>query len=392
MGEIRKQLAGAILPALCVVFSLQLLRVLAAGTVGVDLATATLVLYGLIPLATAAAIIWLIRLGGTRAALIATVAGLALVRLAEQVIFSPREDLVLAVAGVTLLAVFLPLQASQQLGRGTLAGGLLALGILLGFLLDGALRSGLGLLDLSWHREVWAIGLVALMALVQVSALGLTLRHRPTDHPSDQLENGGVRSIALLAVPVALVLLLELLIFQSVGRQLLTSPWPQQMVIFWLVLSNAVGIAIATAVLAWQRTVPAVLAIFVLLVGAAIILERLSGITYPILLVGQVGVSVTLVLAGISLGSGARLGKLSWATTMGGLGLLLVATLPFYIYVGYGWSLLPLRSGLATALAAITLLYALVAASTMVRRSGIGVHAWVPALAATALMIVPTVQ
>ena len=381
-------MAGAILPALCVVFGLQLLRVLAAGTIGVDLATATLAFYALIPLATAAVIIWVIRLRGTRTALIATVAGLALARLAEQVIYAPREDLVLAIAGVTLLAVFLSLQASRQLGRGALAGGLLALGILLGFALDTALRGALGLFDLSWRREAWAIGLVALMALVQVSALGLTLRGRP----SDRTERGNVGSIVLVAVPAALVLLLELLVFQSIGGQLLRSLWPQQTVIFWLVLSNTVGITIGTAILAWHRSVPAVVAMIVLMMGAAVFLERLSGITYPFILVGQAGVSAALVLAGISLGSAVRVGKLGWTTTMGGLGLLLAATLPFYLYVGYGWSLLPLMSGLATALAAVALIYALVAASTMVRHQRIGVHAWVPAVAAAVLMIVPAVQ
>ena len=383
-----QQLAGAILPALSVVFGLHLLRVLAAGTIGAELTTTTLALYGLIPLTMAAAITWLIRLRGTRPALIATVAGLALVRLAEQVIYAPREDVVLAIAGVTLVAVFLPLYASQQLGRGALAGGLLALGILLGFALDAALRGALGLFDLSWRRETWAIGLVALLALAQVSALWLTLRERP----SDRVESGGVRSLTLAAVPVALVLLLELLAFQSIGGQMSRSLWPQQMVISWLVLSNAVGVTIGSAVLAWHKAVRPVVAIIVSLMGAAIILERLSGINYPFILVGQAGISAALVLAGISLGSGTRLGKLTWATTMGGLGLLLAATLPFYIYVGYGWRLLPLRSELATALAAVTLVYALVSASTMVRRRGIGVHAWAPAIVAALLMIVPATQ
>ena len=43
-------------------------------------------------------------------------------------------------------------------------------------------------------------------------------------------------------------------------------------------------------------------------------------------------------------------------------------------------------------MAAVTLLYALVAASTMVRGKGSGAHAWAPAVAAAVLLIVPAVQ
>lgn len=96
-------------------------------------------------------------------------AGLALLRILEQVARSPVWDFIFS--GLTISLVFLvaPIMIAVLRGRLRAAGFPMGTGILLGFLLDTLLHASFWTLDLSWQTSLHAAWVVVSLAVVQVS-------------------------------------------------------------------------------------------------------------------------------------------------------------------------------------------------------------------------------
>ncbi|MCH7605525.1 MAG: beta-lactamase family protein [Chloroflexi bacterium] len=381
----RDLLWDLMLPAMTFLFGLQLLRVLLVGVAGAAMTPTTLVLYGLMPTLVASLVLLVNRALGSKGTLAVTAGGLALARIADQGTFIPSVDLSIAIIGTTLFALFLPVYAFRLLGRGATAGGLFGLGVLLGFAGDTAIRGSLGLFDLSWRREGWVLATVLLLAGAQLAAVWQVVRREPPV----PLVSVGSRTLATLTLPVGLVLVLEFLVFQNMGRQSVFTSWPQTALLAWIVLANAIGITIGTIVIAWRSAALLLVAVVGGLAIAALLAEQLAGLVNVFILVGQAGAGLTMALCGIALGSGVRLPKISWFMTLAGLGLLLAGIIPLYLRYAYGWNLQSPRPESAAIMAGGALIFALVAASVLAQHRSTGKPVWAPALIAFALLLLP---
>ncbi len=196
--------ADVLLPALVVMFGMQMLRVLLPLLVYVlrDRAGLQATHLGVVALALFAGAFLvgpLQRALGTRRLMVFTAGGLALVRLALQLwTGDPFVDLGLAMAGALLFVLFLPALRS-------------ATALLLGLALDTGLNGVLLTYDLAWRGGTRATVTVAVLAAI-IGYLLYSVRGRD--------QGGGVGSCGRagpwLAVGPALAL--QMLVFQNVAR------------------------------------------------------------------------------------------------------------------------------------------------------------------------------
>ena len=175
----RKSLLAAALVTLTVVFGLQELRVLLTGLVfyirdslGAHTVIPGVYALALFLIAFLAARIYVVL--GPKRALLLTSGGLALVRLAEQVIPWPVGDLGLSTIGTALFLLFIPTYLGSS-GRSRSDDGMMgrgwsfAVGFLLGIALDTSIKGVFGTLDLSWQRG----------ALTNVIVVAMVVLHGP---------------------------------------------------------------------------------------------------------------------------------------------------------------------------------------------------------------------
>lgn len=179
------------------------------------------------------------RLLGLRRALALSVAGTALVRLAEQWVTAPPLDLALSIVGMILSLQFLPLGLGAA--RALRPSGVTAFGlaVLLGVAADSALHIAAGTYDLSWQNDL--LPALVVLALVAATLVGLAaaLRGLPADP-------GGVswrRAWPLLAIGPWLVL--QLIVFQNTARAAALTGWSLPAAGSLVTAGNLLGLAAA---------------------------------------------------------------------------------------------------------------------------------------------------
>ncbi len=210
-------LRSLLLPMLVIVFGLQMLRILfpslvwylkdtrGAGSISLGGYAFATFLVGFLAAG-------LRRVMGAKGALWLTAGGLAVLRLAEQVITSPAIDLWLGLAGSALFVLFLPVWIGHLRARGGLeAAPRLAYGLLLGLALDSAIKGVAGTLDLSWIPGLIALVVVLLMAVLTV----LLLAMEPMPSGEALSEGGWGEALPLLALGP--YLMVQAIIFQNQG-------------------------------------------------------------------------------------------------------------------------------------------------------------------------------
>ena len=370
------------LTGLTFLFGLQLVKSFLTGLEAVRADLATLAIYGLV-LALAVTAVHLARLTiGPRAAIALTAGGLALVRVAEQVAYTPALDLGLATAGTALFVLFVAVYSDSLRGLGATAGGLFGLGVLLGFAADTAINGALGTLDLSWHDEVWASALVFFLAGLLWLVLWTTVG-RPS-RPWKGLEGG----INLPLLALGPVLVLQLFVFQDIGRQTQLVGWDQPAVFAAMALANAGGVAFASYAMTLRGLVyPPV----TILLGAAFVAAILLGLSGSLavwtILLAQLSIGLTMVLTGMALGSGRGPGRLTRLGLGAAAALLLVAL--FLASKGaYGPEPYAVDHRTASLAAAIVLLCALAAALALAEGCSAGPPpVWAPAVVAAVLLV-----
>ena len=377
--------------ALTVVFGLQILRVLLTGLVfyirdSLGAGSIAPGAYALVLFLLAFLVIPLGNLLGSRPMLVITAGGLALVRLAEQLVPWPVVDLGLATLGTALFLLFIPTYIGHVRGRarGVKAGHLFALGLLLGIGIDTAVKGVFATLDLSWQPGVATYLIVVFL----VGCHWLLLRRAVGEgDPEPRTDSGFLRSVPLMALGP--IIFLELLLFQNIGQQTALIGWDQPLVFTWVVMANVVGIVAAMSVLArpsyggWLSVI-ALGGLFTLLVLG----ERSGLAAAMVVLYGQVAISMAVGMMSVALGSGATRSGVRGVAMASGLGMLLLLLLNFLYYVNYDFDL-PGGTSIVPPIGVAIVLLCTFGVIPLLPKYSARVPSWAPAVAALLLMVLP---
>ena len=319
--------------ALTVVSGLQLLRLMVATVVGVyrdrlgapltGLALFAMAVVGLGFLAAPAA-----RLLGRRRALVVSVAGVALVRLALQLVPDAVARWLLAPVGVVLFLWFVPLWLARD-GRG------LGLALLAGLAADTALAGLFRSWDYAWSINGWTVGLAVALAVAAIWALAVAGDPGPEPPGQPARAEGPARRAGLAAVlPLAGIgpaLFLHALVWQNLGWQAVLGGRSQEAALLLVMVGNLAALAAGTAAALapearWPVTAAAI-------VGLAVAVALGGEATAAAGVLGQAAAAVLLVVIVRRSGAAAGLGPTAAAWTAG-MGLFVLLVFAYYaVYV-----------------------------------------------------------
>jgi hypothetical protein len=357
------------LPALTVVVGLQLLRLMVSTVVsvqrdrlGAPLASLALFAFAVVGLGLLAAPA--ARLLGRRRILVASAAGVAVVRLVLQLVGDPLARWLLAPVGVVLFLWFVP----AWLARGSGGGGF-ALAVLVGLATDTALVGLGGSWDYAWSSAGWAVVLAGLLAGAALWALAAL----PDPDPGPPGRPGRRWTEVLPLAGVGPALFLHALAWQNLGWQAVLGGRSQAQAFLLVMAANLAALAAGTAaaVAAEVRWPVAGTA----LAGLAVAIALGQEATAAAGVLGQAATAVLLVVVVRRVtgpagpegeGGGAGLGMVAAAWTAG---MLLFVLLVFGYYAAYDL-VLPVGNGPIPALAAALVGLAGVLAMPGGRRQG----------------------
>jgi endonuclease/exonuclease/phosphatase family metal-dependent hydrolase len=347
----RPLLTELTLTAITVLFGMQVLRVFVPGmfwTLGArtGLSTTELGIICVLIFLTGFLAGPLGRLAGNRRLVLITAVGLGIMRLAMQLWWGePLFNLGLAIAGVILFFIFLPAGFEEARLRGGPAIPHYALGLLAGLALDIAINGAFSTYDTVWQVEPLPVLLTLLLVIIQMILLiGITPKTRPTRAKPGTAKASGVslaRSFTWLAMGP--FLFLELVVFQNIPRVAVLTGCSLPIAFGLTLLAQLAGLAAAAALLVskprhtlwpWALGTGIILPV-VLTLGY----QEPIALTAVMFLVGQVLLSmlIVMVLIGITTSTGERLHSGAWIAN--GFGLLLLLAFIFAYYAVYDISL-----------------------------------------------------
>lgn len=323
------------LPALTTMFGLQMLRVLLPSfvwylgdSVGIAYTTLGLVALGTFMFAFAAAPVY--RWLGLRRALGVALAGVALMRLLEQVSASAAFDLGFTIVGTILFTFFIPFYLAYVRIQGGPAPRKFGRGFLLGFVFDITLHGSFHTLDLSWQPQPLAPIILVLAVLAQ---LWLTMRLPVVEGEATETTFGG--SLPLAAIG-PFVFVTEV-IFQNVARATTLTGFPMPLAYAFIILVNAIGIAAAlTPIVAERATSFAVIVATGFLAFLTSRPDPQPGTADLLFFVGNLVIFpfITIVFAG--LGSREEINKgITRMSIANGIGWFLFVLLVLIYYISY---------------------------------------------------------
>jgi endonuclease/exonuclease/phosphatase family metal-dependent hydrolase len=276
------------------------------------------------------------RLLGSYRSIVVTAGGLGLLRLLTQIGWSePLINLVLAAVGTVLFVLFLPIylgRARLQGGRGI---GFFALGLLIGLLLDTALYGAFSTYDLAWNSNLPALLLA--LSLVLFQWLMLTGQSSASDPNTVETSDGFIlRTMAWLAVGP--FLFLELVVFQNIPRVAVLTAWPLPYAFGLTLLAQLVALAAAVWLFRTERR-----ALWPLTLLTGIALTLTLAFPYPqeawlvalMLLIGQISLSLLMVVVLYGIGSRAAGARFPSFTIANGIGMVLLAVFLLGYYAVY---------------------------------------------------------
>jgi hypothetical protein len=188
---------------------------------------------------------------GLRRALWTTAGGVAVVRLAVQLVSDPFGRLLLVLLGVVLLLWFVPVYLLAVAGMGP--GRRFGPALLAGLATDTALHGAWGTWDRAWTINALTVTLTAALAAVVLLALarlpaavgsaeaGVPDRDRTVARPRR----------LMAALPLGGLgpgLFLEVLLWQNLGRQTVVLGQPQLRVFLLVMVANALALVAAMAI------------------------------------------------------------------------------------------------------------------------------------------------
>jgi endonuclease/exonuclease/phosphatase family metal-dependent hydrolase len=281
---------------------------------------------------------------------VVSVAGVALVRLALQLVPDPVTRWLLAPVGVVLFLWFVPLWLARD-GRG------LGLALLAGLAADTALVGLFGSWDYAWSIDGWTVALA--VALAGAVLWALAAAGDPGPEPEGPPGRAGLAAVLPLA-GIGPALFLHALVWQNLGWQAVLGGRSQKAVLLLVMVGNLAALAAgtATAVARELRWPVAGTAIGGLAVAVALGNRAPAGAG----ILGQAAAAVLLVVIVRRSVGAAGLSSVSAAWTAG-MGLFVLLVLAYYAAYDV---VLPVGNGPLPALAAV--LVGLAAAGAM--RSG----------------------
>jgi endonuclease/exonuclease/phosphatase family metal-dependent hydrolase len=231
--------AELLLLVLTVISGLQLLRLMVSTVVGVYRDRLGASLAGLALFAGCVVALGLLaapvaRLLGRRRALVASVAGVALVRLALQLVPDAVVRWLLAPVGVVLFLWFVPLWLRRD-GRG------LGLALLAGLAADTALAGLFGSWDYAWSITAWTVALAAVLAGAALWALVRLPAPDPPASPDRRL------AAVLPLAGIGPALFLHALVWQNLGWQAVLGHRSPLQAFTLVMVANLAALAVGTA-------------------------------------------------------------------------------------------------------------------------------------------------
>lgn len=389
MNNLRQYASRWALTALMTLFGLQMIRVTfptftyyLRDAKGMDPLALAPIALGVFALSFLAGPLW--HLAGLRTALIITAGGLALLRVAEQLSFTPGLDLILASAGVALFLMYIPIALGAVRAEGMAGTYHFCFALLLGTAFDTALHGAAGTLDLSWQQEVIPAFIVILLAAAALVALR---RQAGVVDPATPADRVWSRILALAAL--GLWFFLQLVLFQNVARMGAITGWSLPVNALVVVLGNVLALLAAAQVSGGRRLSPLSAAAIGLLLTGTLLFTSVEGPAGALLfLSGQVLAALLLMIIFVGLGKAATQSGVIGASVANGIGSLLLVIFSFAFYasvdIDFGFrgpAILPVAS-ILVALAAIRAAPGQIAADEIKRD-------YAPAIAGAILLLLP---
>ncbi|MGA7676853.1 MAG: endonuclease/exonuclease/phosphatase family protein [Dehalococcoidia bacterium] len=400
----RPLLTELTLTAITVLFGMQVLRVLIPGmfwTLGSRMSLGAIQL-GLIGLA-----IFLIggflagplgRLAGNRRLIVITAVGLGVMRLFMQVWWSePLFNLSLAIVGTIFFFIFLPACFEDARLRGGLAISHYALGLLGGLALDIAINGAFGTYDTVWQVEPLPVLLTLLLVVIQlVLLLGITPTTKTiSTKPRTSKRNGISMARSFTWLAIGPFLFLELVVFQNIPRVAALTGWSLPISFGLTLLAQLAGLAAAAYLLSkpWRMLWPWAAAAGIILPAVmALGYQKPAALIAPMFLVGQVLLSmlIVMVLIGVTTSAGKTQRSGVWIANGIGMVLFLVFILAYYavydISLPYNNAALePIAGGIVSACAICALIF-------RQQEIKVDLKLWLAPVFALILLILPLAQ
>ena len=388
--------------ALTVLFGLQVLRVLVPGVVwllGDRMGLGAIEAGGLITIVFLTAFLAgpLRRLLGNRLVVVVTAGGLGLLRLVMQICpGAPLVHLILAMVATALFVLFLPPYLRNLRSRGRRSMGHLALALLVGLMLDTAIHGAFNTYDIVWQAGLLPLLLTLFLVLVQWIVLaGMTLtRNVYAAGTPDTTAYGVPKGKSFTWLAIGPFLFLQLVIFQNIARLAVLTDWSLPWAFGWTLLGQLVGLIAAVWVLRWRPRTSWPVALICGLGLVVILALQYTQVEVPaavLFLVGQVLLSLLIVLVFIGIGESAPEAGFSSINVANGLGMILLLLFLFGYYAGYEMSL-PFTNTIIEPIAAFVVAACALGASTGLRqRIRLPRRVWLAPALALLLLILPLV-
>ena len=278
--------AELLLPVLTVVSGLQLLRLMVSTVVGVYRDRLGASLAGLALFAGCVVALGFLagpaaRLFGRGRALVVSAAGVALVRLALQLVPDAIVRWLLAPVGVVLFLWFVPLWLRRD-GRG------FGLALLAGLAADTALAGLFGTWDYAWSITGWTVALAAVLAGAALWALRRLPEPDPPGRPDRRL------AAVLPLAGIGPGLFLHALVWQNLGWQAVLGGRSPLQAFALVMVANLAALAVGTAVaVAGEARTPVVVTA---LAGLAVAVALAAAAAVAAGLLGQAAMAVLVVV------------------------------------------------------------------------------------------------
>jgi len=346
----RPLLTELVITALTVLLGMQTLRVLVPGLFWVlggqmGWGAVQLGIVGFLVFLTAFLAGPLRKLSGDRYLIVATAGGVGLLRLCMQVWWEePLFNLALAMAGTALFIIFLPTCLDNARLRGGPAISRFALGLLVGLALDTAINGAFNTYDISWQISLLPILLTVLLIAIQwILLAGMLRTSKASLTAPPTTEAGGIsmpRSLTWLAIGP--FLFLQLVVFQNIPLVATLTSWSLPIAFGWTLLAQLMGLAAATwLLLKMQRNLWLwALASGIGLVAVLALSHQGAAVsTAVLLLIGQVLLSMLIVLVLIGIAASSEKTGRSGIALANGLGMVLLLVFLLAYYAVYDISL-----------------------------------------------------
>lgn len=383
------------LPALTVLFGLQVIRMLVPGLTWLlgdrfGLGAVELGAVALLVFVTAFLAGGLRRLLDSRRLIIITAGGLGLLRLSMQIWGGePLANLILAMAGTMLFTLFLPVYLDDVRAQGRSTAGLFALGLLIGIMLDTTVHGAFSTYDTVWQPGIGALLLTLVLVLIQW--LLLVSKEIGTSDFYNAKTSAGLTLRSLSWLAIGPFLFLQLLVFQNVARLAALTDWPLPFAFGWTLLAQLLALVAAVWLMRKGLCI-----LWPLAVISGVILIATSAFSYPqqawfaafLLLLGQISIALLMVVVLIGVSDRVPGTRFPSVTMANGLGMVLLVVFLLGYYAVYQISL-PYNNTVLEPVAA-SIVAACAVASSINLRQGVKVNAkaWlVPGLAMVLLVL-----